>query len=40
MPEAVYRMTTLLCTLVVPSPMGTNLGLLLLLRMLVNCQQK
>ena len=40
MPEAVYRMMTLLCTLVVPSPVDTNLGLLHLLWMLVSCHQK
>ncbi len=31
MPEAVYRMLTLLCALVEPVPVGTNLGLLHLL---------
>jgi hypothetical protein len=36
MPEAVYRMLTLLCTLVVALPVGTNLGLLHLLWMLVS----
>src|SRR5215210_2272214 len=36
MPEAVYRMLTLLCTLVVACPLGTNLGLLQLLWMLVS----
>lgn len=36
MPEAVYRMLTLLCTLVVACPIGTNLGLLHLLWMLVS----
>jgi hypothetical protein len=36
MPEAVYRMLTLLCTLVVALPVGTNLGLPHLLRMLVS----
>ena len=36
MPEAVYRMMTLLCTLVAPLPVGTNLGLLHLLWMLVS----
>ena len=40
MPEAVYRMMTLLCTLVVPLPVGTNLGVLHLLWLLVSCQQK
>ncbi len=35
MPEAVYRMLTLLCSLVGASPIGTNLGLLHLLWMLV-----
>ena len=34
MPEAVYRMLTLLCTLVVALPVGTNLELLHLLWML------
>lgn len=38
MPEAVYRMVTLLCTLVVSVPVGTNLGLLYLLWMLVSGQ--
>jgi hypothetical protein len=38
MPEAVYRMMTLLCTLVAPLPVGTNLGLLHLLWMLVSGQ--
>ena len=40
MPVAVYRMLTLLCTLVVAVPIGTNLGLLHLLWMLVSgkCQ--
>jgi hypothetical protein len=33
-------MMTLLCTLVVLLPVGTNLGLLHLLRMLVSCQHK
>jgi hypothetical protein len=36
MPEAVYRMLTLLCTLVGALPVGTNLGLLHLLWMLVS----
>ena len=36
MPVAVYRMLTLLCTLVVACPVGTNLGLLHLLWMLVS----
>lgn len=36
MPEAVYRMLTLLCALVVGLPVGTNLGLLHLLWMLVS----
>jgi len=36
MPEAVYRMLTLLCTLVRPLPIGTNLGLLHLLWMVVS----
>lgn len=36
MPEAVYRTMTLLCTLVVACPLGTNLGLLHLLWMLVS----
>jgi hypothetical protein len=36
MPEAVYRMMTLLCRLVAPLPVGTNLGLLHLLWMLVS----
>ena len=36
MPEAVYRMMTLLCALVGPLPIGTNLGLLHLLWMLVS----
>src|SRR3954447_5454794 len=36
MPEAVYRMLTLLCTLVAPFPVGTNLGLLHLLWMLAS----
>ena len=38
MPEAVYRMMTLLCALVVGLPVGTNLGLLHLLWMLVSGQ--
>ncbi len=36
MPEAVYRMLTVLCRLVVLLPVGTNLGLLHLLWMLVS----
>jgi hypothetical protein len=36
MPKAVSRMLTLLCALVVPVPVGTNLGLLHLLWMLVS----
>lgn len=38
MPEAVYRMLCILCRLVVPMPIGTNLGLLHLLWMLVSGQ--
>ena len=38
MPEAVYRTMTLLCTLVVACPIGTNLGLLHLLWMLASGQ--
>ncbi|MDQ2827634.1 MAG: hypothetical protein M3Y74_01075 [Chloroflexota bacterium] len=38
MPKAVYRMMTLLCALVAPLPVGTNLGLLHLLWMLVSGQ--
>src|SRR5437016_6803386 len=38
MPEAVYRMMTLVCTLVAPLPVGTNLGLLHLLWMMVSGQ--
>ncbi len=38
MPPAVYRMMTLLCSLVVTLPVGTNLGLLHLLWMLVSGQ--
>ncbi len=38
MPSAVYRMMTLLCSLVVTLPIGTNLGLLHLLWMLVSGQ--
>lgn len=38
MPEAVYRMMTLLCLLVAGLPVGTNLGLLHLLWMLVSGQ--
>ena len=36
MPDAVCRMLTLLCTLVVACPIGTNLGLLHLLWMLAS----
>lgn len=36
MPEAVYRVLSLLCTLVMALPVGTNLGLLHLLWMLVS----
>jgi len=36
MPEVVYRMLTLLCRLVTPLPIGTNLGMLHLLWMLVS----
>ncbi len=36
MPKAVSRMLMLLCTLVAPLPVGTNLGLLHLLWMLVS----
>ncbi|GAC1458258.1 MAG: hypothetical protein PVSMB4_17890 [Ktedonobacterales bacterium] len=38
MPDAVYRMLTLLCSLVVALPVGTNLGMLHLLWMLVSGQ--
>jgi hypothetical protein len=38
LPDAVYRMLTLLCTLVLSLPVGTNLGLLQLLWMLVSGQ--
>lgn len=38
MPEAVYRMVTLLCTLVQSQPVGTNVGLLHLLWMLTSGQ--
>jgi len=38
MPEVVYRMMTLLCALVRALPIGTNLGLLHLLWMLVSGQ--
>src|SRR5579883_517443 len=38
MPEAVYRMMTVLCALVSPLPVGTNLGMLHLLWMLVSGQ--
>ena len=37
MPEAVYRMMMLLCALVAPLPVGTNLGLLLERRPLRPC---
>src|SRR5215217_646782 len=36
MPDAVYQVMTLLCALVAPLPIGTNLGLLHLLWMLVS----
>jgi hypothetical protein len=36
MPEAVYRMLTLLCSLVAACPTGTNLGLVHLLWMLAS----
>ena len=36
MPDAVCRMLTLLCTLVVACPIGTNLGVLHLLWMLAS----
>ena len=36
MPEAVYQVMTMLCGLVAPLPVGTNLGLLHLLWMLVS----
>ena len=36
MPEAVYQVMTMLSTLVAPLPIGTNLGLLHLLWMLVS----
>ncbi len=36
MPEAVYQVMTILCALVAPLPIGTNLGLLHLLWMLVS----
>jgi hypothetical protein len=36
MPEAVYRMMKLLCTLVVTVPVDTNLGVLHLLWMLAS----
>ena len=36
MHPAAYRMLTLLCTLIAPFPVGTNLGLLHLLWMLVS----
>jgi len=38
MPEPVYRMLTLLCSLVLPLPVGTNLGMLHLLWMVVSGQ--
>jgi len=38
MPDAVYRMLVLLCTLVAPLPIGTNLGMLHLLWILVSGQ--
>ncbi len=38
MSEVVYRMMTLVCALVVSLPVGTNLGLLHLLWMLVSGQ--
>src|SRR5437868_9647847 len=38
MPEAVYRMLTLLCSLVITLPIGTNVGVLHLLWMLVSGQ--
>src|SRR4051812_50219389 len=38
MPEPVYRMLTLLCSLVLSLPVGTNLGMLHLLWMLVSGQ--
>src|SRR5205814_5163309 len=38
MPEAVYRMMTLLCALVAPLPVGTNVGMVHLLWMLVSGQ--
>jgi len=36
MPDAVYQVMTMLCGLVAPLPIGTNLGLLHLLWMLVS----
>ncbi len=36
MPEAVYQVMTILCALVAPLPIGTNLGLLHLLWLLVS----
>ena len=36
MPDPVYQVMTLLCALVAPLPIGTNLGLLHLLWMLVS----
>ncbi len=36
MPEAVYQVMTILCALVAPVPIGTNLGLLHLLWLLVS----
>ena len=38
MPEAVYRMMTVVCALVAPLPVGTNVGVLHLLWMLVSGQ--
>src|SRR5437899_10075860 len=38
MPDAVYRMLTLLCSLVITLPVGTNVGMLHLLWMLVSGQ--
>ena len=38
MPDAVYRMLTLLCSLVLTLPVGTNLGMLHLFWMLVSGQ--
>lgn len=36
MPEPVYQVMTMLCAVVTPLPVGTNLGLLHLLWMLVS----